>query len=420
MAKFTQAVRTNGQPYRGVYYKEHESRLHGKMKDRYYVVKFHGRGKDMAEAIGWGSVGVKPSDAHKRLIEIKAELKAGTYETPTEKKQRLAAEAELEAERCRLIEKDNVTLGDFFKDTYLPAAKTTKKPETMRREEQHFRTWLEPVIGNRRLKEIAPFDLRRVRSNMLKKKLSPRTVQYVLATFRQIWNMAKREGVVIGEWPGKGDRIPVKDNERQRFLDKDEAVILLIALKRRSLDIHDQALLSLHTGLRFSEVAGLTWEAINFNRGTIFVDGKGGLSRTVYMTDDVRQMLDRRLEESHSDLVFPGRNGEIQKKVSSVFFRALNDLRWNEGITDARHRICFHSLRHTFCSWLVMAGTPLYTVSKLAGHRNISTTQRYSHLAPENLSGATSILNGTLPSSAAEPQMQDQGMGQVVNLSDRL
>lgn len=64
-------------------------------------------------------------------------------------------------------------------------------------------------------------------------------------------------------------------------------------------------------------------------------------------------------------------------------------------LRDARASVVggsLHSLRHTFCSHLVMLGTPLRTVQKLAGHAHYSTTERYAHLAPDHLRGALSGL----------------------------
>lgn len=118
------------------------------------------------------------------------------------------------------------------------------------------------------------------------------------------------------------------------------------------------------------------------------------------MADEVRAMLvlEGRNEGQGNDvLLFPDlRHGGVQKKVSTVFFRVLNELKLNEGVTDPRQRVCYHSLRHAFCSWLVAGGTPLYHVAKLAGHRTLKMTERYSHLAPDSLRGVTSILSGTL------------------------
>lgn len=56
----------------------------------------------------------------------------------------------------------------------------------------------------------------------------------------------------------------------------------------------------------------------------------------------------------------------------------------------------WHDLRHTFCSRLVMRGVPLRTVQILAGHKTITVTERYAHLAPEHLQEAVAMLDGTL------------------------
>lgn len=53
----------------------------------------------------------------------------------------------------------------------------------------------------------------------------------------------------------------------------------------------------------------------------------------------------------------------------------------------------FHDLRHDFCSKLVQRGIDLYTVAALAGHRHVSTTQRYAHLSPEKLRSAIKVFN---------------------------
>ena len=77
----------------------------------------------------------------------------------------------------------------------------------------------------------------------------------------------------------------------------------------------------------------------------------------------------------------------------SKTFRRIADEMFNQGIEDPRLRVCFHTLRHTFASWLVEGGVSLYEVKELMGHADFSMTQRYSHLSPEGLRSAVKILD---------------------------
>ena len=56
--------------------------------------------------------------------------------------------------------------------------------------------------------------------------------------------------------------------------------------------------------------------------------------------------------------------------------------RFNNGVTDRRQKIIFHTLRHTFASWLAIQGTPILTIKELLGHQSLAMTERYSHLSP--------------------------------------
>lgn len=61
----------------------------------------------------------------------------------------------------------------------------------------------------------------------------------------------------------------------------------------------------------------------------------------------------------------------------------MNELGLNNGVTDPRDKVVFHTLRHTFASWLAINGTPILTIKELLGHKSLVMTERYSHLMPE-------------------------------------
>ncbi len=55
----------------------------------------------------------------------------------------------------------------------------------------------------------------------------------------------------------------------------------------------------------------------------------------------------------------------------------------NDGIDDPRDKVVFHTLRHTFASWLAIQGTPILTLKELMGHKSLAMTERYAHLMPD-------------------------------------
>jgi site-specific recombinase XerD len=109
-------------------------------------------------------------------------------------------------------------------------------------------------------------------------------------------------------------------------------------------------------------------------------------------------MLERRQSgQAKTEKVLLGTGGGNSAViVSHIFIPCVKELGLNDGITDRRQKVVFHTLRHTFASWLVQKGQSLYTVSKLMGHRNLKRTERYAHLDPETQKEAIQGLEGIL------------------------
>jgi len=155
------------------------------------------------------------------------------------------------------------------------------------------------------------------------------------------------------------------------------------------------SLLSLHTGMRAGEIFNLQWGHVDFERGFInIVDTKAGRNRTAFMTGEIKTMLKNLYGEGkeHGAFVFTAKDGKQIKEISTSFDRVIKDLGWNINATDPRQRVVFHTLRHTFASWLVEAGTDLYTVKELMGHSTLAMTERYSHLGANTLQNAVKNL----------------------------
>jgi integrase len=228
---------------------------------------------------------------------------------------------------------------------------------------------------------------------MIKKGLAVRTAQYAAAVLRHALNKAIERGYLQVN-PVSKIKVPRKDNRRIRFLTKDEAAKLLDELKKRSQKTYEMSFLSLYTGMRFGEIASLTWQDIDFDNSIIYIkDPKNRTGRVAYMTEGVKELLlNKKKNTNNTTLVFPDQKGNKIEKISYSFERAVQKLGLNKDVTDPRNKVVFHTLRHTFASWLVQAGTPLYTVKELLGHKSITMTERYSHLAENTMREAVKKL----------------------------
>ncbi len=160
-------------------------------------------------------------------------------------------------------------------------------------------------------------------------------------------------------------------------------------------DIHDMALLSLGAGLRFGEIAHLQWQDLNFDNETALIrDGKGGTDRHAQIKGPVKAMLLRRREATPDAVGFLWVNekGVPHPFAPRSYEKAVDAVGLNSTSTCAKDKVVFHTLRHTFASWLAIQGTPLYTIQKLMGHKSIKMTERYAHLCPDVQAAAVETM----------------------------
>ena len=211
--------------------------------------------------------------------------------------------------------------------------------------------------------------------------------------------------------------MPTIQNARDRFLSVEEAGKLLKELKRnhqikkeykeaKDPKWHDITLLSLHSGARASEIFNMKLQDVDFKNGLMtFRDTKNTETRYAPMTTTIREMLKSRMPEKPEEIdpnafVFTDEDGQKIKEVSNSFQRVVDGLGFNNGVTDRRQKVVFYTARHSFAPWLAIQGTPLYTISRLMGHKTITMTERYSHLSPDHkkdaVNGLEAALNGLL------------------------
>jgi integrase len=176
------------------------------------------------------------------------------------------------------------------------------------------------------------------------------------------------------------------NNKRLRFLAKEECQTLINNCTGYLKAI---VITALNTGMRKEEILSLKWENVDLRHGFVRVERtKNGERRDIPINEDLRIMLNglqRRLDIPH--VFYDQKTGNRFQDVKRSFKTALR----RSGIIDFH----FHDLRHTFASHLVMAGVDITTVSRLLGHKSLTMTLRYAHLAPNHLSKAVNMLNFT-------------------------
>lgn len=353
--------------YAGVFYTESTVRKWRERPDRCYWVAFKDPkvGKLFWERCGWASEGWTPEAAQRRRYELLEQDRAGDYKPKKERKA------------------DRLTFGELLEKHYLPWAKENKR--RARDDHAMYRNWLRSRFSEKPLHEIAPLDLERLKRDMREAGKSEATVKHALSLIRQAFNKAVIWRLWQGQNPCKGVSFPSPNNARQRFLSQDEASRLLEALRRRSPQMAHIATLSLYGGLRLGEVFGLTWSNVDIQNGIIYAQNtKNNESRPIYITEPISLVLKELSQGAPDARLFTTTRQEPVQWLSKTFRVVVNELKLNEGITDPRERVCFHTLRHTYASWAVMAGVPLYVVGKALGHKTLTMTQRYSHLAPDS------------------------------------
>lgn len=199
------------------------------------------------------------------------------------------------------------------------------------------------------------------------------------------------------------DRLPdfqwMDEPEPQvRYLTEDEAARLVEACRTEPM-LENLVPFVLHTGLRTSEFVALRWDDIDLRRKQVSVrqakaraktesPKSKSSARTIPLNDIAISALKAQKVRTfmRGGLVFTAPDG-------SALTKNKVKLPWARAIKKAGIRHCTrHDLRHTFASWLVQRGVSLQTVRDLMGHADIKTTTRYAHLAPKNLSDATTAL----------------------------
>ncbi len=252
--------------------------------------------------------------------------------------------------------------------------------------------------GNTKLKKVAGQPNVKTRK---RKTLAGQTVNNIFSFMRSAINRA----IATGTWSGvnplstKGGtwKMVKANNERLRFLTREEARALLEDLELRHPQLHDMALLSLRTGLRPTEIFKLRGQDVDANASGLYIIQKGGKRVFVRVPEDMIRMLQTYRRKPAEPIFQQPRKKTAFDKTPACFQTAVRKLNLAPENGDSLYAVTLHTMRHTFASWLAQSGkVSLMELQKLMRHKNITMTMRYAHLFPGQESEKLSIIGEML------------------------
>ncbi len=282
------------------------------------------------------------------------------------------------------------------------------KPSGIAAKEMILRVYLKPALGHRKLDAIKNEDVQRLKRELEVK--APKTVNNILAVLSVLLKKAV-EWEVIERMPCSIKLLPVPKGSTA-FHDFDEYERLVEAARILDPRTHLIVLLGGDAGLRCGEMMALEWSDIDLVNRQVCVrrsdwnghvtTPKGGRLRHVPLTRRLAAALSehRHLRSARvlcQDDAEPMTRQIVQTRAKRAARKAGLT---NDGV---------HVLRHTFCSHLAMRGAPARVIQELAGHKDLSMTQRYMHLSPAALDAAIRLLEQPNGPSQRVGSLQDFG-----------
>jgi len=244
---------------------------------------------------------------------------------------------------------------------------------------------LSEFLGDKDPKDISHLDLRRFLAELKRKNSAKRTIVRKLGAIRSFFRFLAREKYIHNN-PASSVFTPKLDKRLPEFLDVNQAAGLVTAPDVSSiLGLRDRALLEVlySTGIRVSELVGMNVEDIDLISGSIKVRGKGKKERIALLGGEAQKALRTYLDERKSSgekAVFLNKLGS---RLTDRSVRRMID-KYVKKCSIEQH-ISPHSIRHSFATHLLNNGADLRSVQELLGHKNLSTTQIYTHLSSKRI-----------------------------------
>lgn len=264
-----------------------------------------------------------------------------------------------------------------------------KKPSSAKMDQYLIEKYIQPYFAARMVADVTSRDVCLFQDRY---RNTPTTANRLLEVLSKMLNLAERWGFRSGTNPCRHvDRF--REKPKNRFLTPEEIIRLQKELDRQARTTPHAAgalRLLLLTGCRRNEIVSMKWEQIDIKQGVLkLADSKTG-ERYVPLNDAAIKALQKipRVDGCPYVIANP-RTGKGMQDLNRTWRR----VRKYTKLEDVR----LHDLRHTFASRAVEAGLSLIVISKLLGHKQLQTTQRYAHLAFADALAASNRVASLMP-----------------------
>jgi site-specific recombinase XerD len=245
------------------------------------------------------------------------------------------------------------------------------------------------AMGWTSTREVDLLALRRYLNGLASRRLAPRSMARKISAIRAMFRWLSLEGRIDGN-PAEGLRTPRRRRTLPTVLSVDEVTRLLAAPAGGGWRaLRDRAVLETlySTGARVAELVGLDLGALDLGEGTALLRGKGRKERLAGLGGPCLDALERYLQRTEAEgirrdprPVFLNRHG--RRLGARGVARLLDRHVLAAGLRRGVHP---HTMRHSFATHLLQAGANLREVQEMLGHRDVTTTQIYTHLTLDHL-----------------------------------
>ncbi len=283
---------------------------------------------------------------------------------------------------------DTQLVDTFINSLWLESGLSDNTQRSYRSDLFLFCLWLEKKGGA--LESAHRSDILAFLAERVGEGVKPRTTARLLSSLKRFYLYLIAENIRADNPCALVDAPKLSRNIPQTLSEQDVDNLLQAPDEENKMGERDLAMMELlyATGLRVSELVGLTMSQINLNQGVVRVIGKGNKERLVPMGEQAQWRLQNYIKSSRgqilgvkqSDAVFVTNRGDGMTR--HAFWHLIKRYAKKAGIDQ---QLSPHTLRHAFATHLLNHGADLRVVQLLLGHSNLSTTQIYTYVAQERL-----------------------------------